>query len=107
MPSTTSKGLGTGLGSTLIVEGAIAALELGHLQYSDARTYEDDVGDAGRKRLGGGNVRRLKRLPSRTRRGRNADAIRGGYRLWQPQAARLLPIPRRQAAPITNRRMHP
>jgi polyphosphate glucokinase len=103
-------GLGTGLGSTLFVEGEIAALELGHLPCAKARTYEDDVGDAGRKRLGGkawrrkvmqmveafrkallpdyivlggGNVRRLKRLPPRTRRGRNADAIRGGYRLWE------------------------
>lgn len=106
-------GLGTGLGSTLIVDGMIVAMELGHLQHSDARSYEDDVGDAGRKRLGGkawrkkvqrvvatfrkallpdyivlggGNARRLKRLPPRARRGSNADAFRGGFRLWEEAA---------------------
>jgi len=103
-------GLGTGLGSTLIFDGAIAPMELGHLPYAGKRSYEDDVGEAGRKRLGtkawrkrtlqvleflrnallpdtvvlgGGNTRWLKQLPPRTRRGSNADAFRGGFRLWQ------------------------
>lgn len=107
-------GLGTGLGSALIVDGVIAAMELGHLQYGeDGCTYEDYLGDAGRQRLGdstwqryvkhavaglrkallpdyvvlgGGNVRRLKHLPRATRRGSNAEAISGGVRLWDEPA---------------------
>jgi len=107
-------GLGTGLGSALIFDGAIAPMELGHLPYAGKRSYEDDVGEAGRQRLGvkawrkttlhvlgllrqallpddivlgGGNARRLKRLPSHTRRGSNADAFRGGFRLWERRDA--------------------
>lgn len=107
-------GLGTGLGSTLIFDGAIAPMELGHLPCSANRTYEDDLGNSGRKRLGGkawrkrtrqvlglfrkalrpdyivlggGNARRLKRQPPHTRRGSNADAFRGGFRLWEQRAA--------------------
>lgn len=103
-------GLGTGLGSALIVDGAIVAMELGHLRYGRGRTYEDYVGDKTRKRLGngkwrhkvgdivegfreallpdyvvlgGGNAAHLKRLPPQTRRGGNADAFPGGFRLWQ------------------------
>ena len=102
-------GLGTGLGSALIVDGTIVAMEAGHLHYAHRRTYEDCVGERGRERLGnkkwrskvhhvvegfrkallpdyivlgGGNAARLKRLPPQTRRGGNADAIRGGFRLW-------------------------
>jgi len=103
-------GLGTGLGAAMIVEGEIVAMELGHLPYMEGRSYEDEVGDAGRKRLGaeswrrkvrkvvalfrnaflpdyivlgGGNTSRLKRLPPRTRRGGNADAFAGGFRMWE------------------------
>jgi predicted NBD/HSP70 family sugar kinase len=103
-------GLGTGLGSALIVDGVIAALELGHLHYADGATYEDYLGDEGRRRLGnkkwraqvesvvkdfrkallpdytvlgGGNVARLKRLPPHTRRGDNVYAFLGGFRLWE------------------------
>lgn len=103
-------GLGTGLGSALIVDGAIVAMELGHLHYGHKRTYEDYVGEDARKRLGnkkwrskvddvvagfrqallpdyivlgGGNVAHLKRLPPQTCRGDNADAILGGFRLWE------------------------
>jgi predicted NBD/HSP70 family sugar kinase len=106
-------GLGTGLGSALIVDGAIAAMELGHLRCGRGRTYEDYVGELGRRRLGngkwrrkvddvvegfrrallpdeivlgGGNVARLKRLPPHARRGDNADAILGGFRLWDEAA---------------------
>ncbi|MDD5247798.1 MAG: ROK family protein [Rhodocyclaceae bacterium] len=107
-------GLGTGLGSALIVDGVVAALELGHLPHAAGGTYEDHLGEQGRKRvgnrkwrkrvkdvvadfrraflpdyilLGGGNVARMKRLPPHSRRGDNADAFLGGFRLWQPQSA--------------------
>ena len=102
-------GLGTGLGSALIVDGVVEPLELGHLPYKKGRTFEQVVGDRGRRRLGekrwrrevaevvarlrdavqaeyvvlgGGNVSRLKRLPRATRRGDNALAFAGGLRLW-------------------------
>jgi len=102
-------GLGTGLGSALIVDGVLEPLELAHLPYKHGRTYEDYVGLAGLKRLrkkkwrhhvnevvqqlktalqadyvvlGGGNARLLKELPPKTRLGDNANAFRGGFRLW-------------------------
>lgn len=105
-------GLGTGLGSTLIVDGAIVPMELGHLPYRKA-TFEDYVGERGQERygkrkwrqcvadvvarlqaallpdevvLGGGNVRALKELPPGCRAGDNANAFAGGFRLW-PEAA--------------------
>jgi len=104
-------GLGTGLGTTLIRDNIVIPLEVAHLPYEDGETYEDVVGDAGLKRigvrrwrkhvtnivelmmnavvadytvLGGGNVRLLPTLPPRTRRGANANAFRGGVRLWDP-----------------------
>jgi len=102
-------GLGTGLGSALIVDGTIVALELAHLRCSNHHDYEHYLGEAGRRRLGngtwrrrvlevveefrnallpdyvvlgGGNAVRLKRLPPHTRRGRNANAFLGVFRLW-------------------------
>jgi predicted NBD/HSP70 family sugar kinase len=102
-------GLGTGLGSALIVDHVLEPMELAHLPFKKGRTYEDYVGLAGLKRLGkkkwrhqvnevvrqlrsavqadyvvlgGGNARLLKRLPPGTRRGNNANAFRGGHRLW-------------------------
>jgi polyphosphate glucokinase len=102
-------GLGTGLGSALIVDGIVQPMELAHLPYKKG-TYEDYVGIRGLKRagktkwrkyvgdvvarlvaalgpeevvLGGGNVKKLKALPPRCRAGDNADAILGGYRLWE------------------------
>ena len=102
-------GLGTGLGTTLIVDGVVAPMELAHLPYKNGRTYEEYVGKAslerrGRKKwrhhvtdvtkrlraaleaddvvLGGGNARLLRRLPRGTRRGGNGHAFVGGYRLW-------------------------
>ncbi len=102
-------GLGTGLGSTLIKDGLIAPMELGHLPYRKA-TYEDYVGARGLERLGkkkwrkrvedvvvrlvgalepddvvlgGGNVRLLKTLPAGCRAGDNANAFLGAFRLWQ------------------------
>jgi polyphosphate glucokinase len=117
-------GLGTGLGSALIVDGILEPLELAHLPYKKGRTFEDYVGARGLERLGkkkwrrtvadvverlknaleadyvvlgGGNVRRLKELPPDARRGDNANAFRGGLRVWEEAAAK----PRRgqQAAP--------
>jgi polyphosphate glucokinase len=102
-------GLGTGLGSALVVDGIVEPMELGHLPYRKC-TFEDYVGAAGRKRLGpkkwekavrdvvarliaalepqdvvlgGGNVKKLKKLPPRCRAGDNANAFVGGFRLWQ------------------------
>lgn len=105
-------GLGTGLGNTLIVDGVVVPMELGHLPYRDA-TFEDYVGEAALKRdgkrkwrkrvedvvarlqaallpdevvLGGGNVRLLKTLPPGCRAGDNANAFAGGFRLWPATA---------------------
>jgi predicted NBD/HSP70 family sugar kinase len=102
-------GLGTGLGSALIVDGQIAAMELGHLRRSKHHDYEDLLGKRGYKRLGkkkwrrkvravvegfsaallpdeivigGGKADRLKKLPPRSRLGDNALAFLGGFRLW-------------------------
>lgn len=102
-------GLGTGLGSALVVDGELAPLELAHLPYRNGKTYEDYVGKAGRKRLGdkrwrkhvatvakllahglqaddvvlgGGEAKRLDHLPAGARRVGNDMAIVGGLRLW-------------------------
>jgi polyphosphate glucokinase len=102
-------GLGTGLGSTMIVDGTVEPMELGHLPYKKG-TYEDYVGRAGLERhgkatwrrhvadvvtrfiaalepdetvIGGGNVGKLAALPPQTRAGDNANAFRGGFLLWQ------------------------
>jgi polyphosphate glucokinase len=101
-------GLGTGLGTAMIVEGIVAPMELSHLPYK-RRTYEYYVGRAGLERvgkkrwrrhvadvvgrliaalqpddtvIGGGNVVKLEVLPPRCRQGVNANAFRGGFRLW-------------------------
>ncbi|HEV8068279.1 MAG TPA: ROK family protein [Planctomycetaceae bacterium] len=108
-------GLGTGLGSALVVDGILEPLELAHLPYKK-RTFEDYVGIRGLKRfgkkkwrrlvtdvvahlsaavqadevvLGGGNVKKLKDLPPNCRAGDNDNAFLGGFRLWeqgQPQS---------------------
>jgi polyphosphate glucokinase len=107
-------GLGTGLGTTLIVDGGIEAMELGHLPYRKG-TYEDYVGLRGLVRfgkkkwrryledvvakfvaalapdyvvLGGGNVKKLKELPPLCRAGDNANSFTGGFRLWEETADR-------------------
>lgn len=106
-------GLGTGLGTTLIVDGIVEPMELSHLPYKKG-TYEDYVGIRGLDRLGkkkwrqhvadvvarliaalepddvvlgGGNVKKLKELPPHCRAGDNANAFRGGFRLWQEKQA--------------------
>jgi polyphosphate glucokinase len=105
-------GLGTGLGSAMIVDGVVQPMELGHLPFRKA-TYEDYVGERGlqrhgrarwRKRvvetielfidalepdyvvLGGGNADELPELPANVRLGGNEDAFRGGFLLWEDQA---------------------
>ncbi|HEX3727685.1 MAG TPA: ROK family protein [Pirellulales bacterium] len=102
-------GLGTGLGTTMIVEGIVEPMELSHLPYRK-RTYEDYVGLRGLRRLGpkkwrrcvadvvekltaalqpdyvvlgGGNAKELHDLPPNCRLGDNANAFRGGFRLWE------------------------
>jgi polyphosphate glucokinase len=103
-------GLGTGLGTALVVDGIVEPLEMGHLPYKKGHTYEDYVGAAaleqlGKKRwrenvvkvveefsaalepdyvvLGGGNAKRLDVIPANCRLGNNANAFLGGFRLWQ------------------------
>ena len=100
-------GLGTGLGTTMIVDNVVVPMELAHLPYKKG-TFEDYVGRAalarnGKKQwrrdvadvvdrliralqpddvvLGGGNVKKLGALPSGCRAGNNSDAFRGGFRL--------------------------
>ena len=102
-------GLGTGLGSALIVDGVLEPMELAHLPYKKGRAFEDYLGLAGLQRLGkkrwrrqvhdvvkqlkaalqadyvvlgGGNARLLKRLPPDCQVGDNDNAFRGGLRLW-------------------------
>jgi len=108
-------GLGTGLGSAMIVDGTLQPLELAHLPYKKGRTYEDYLGLRGLKRLGkkkwrrhvadvverlktalepdyvvigGGNVKKLKKLPPGAEPGDNRNAFRGGFRLWKDEEAK-------------------
>jgi len=101
-------GLGTGLGSCLVADGRVKPMELAHLHYKKS-TYEDYVGSQGLKRrgrakwskdvadvvaqlgkalqpddivLGGGNAKKLTRIPKGCRLGSNANAFRGGFRMW-------------------------
>ena len=101
-------GLGTGLGSAMVVDGIVAPMELGHLPFRKA-TFEDYVGERGRKRLGkkewqkavaeaiealtaalepeyvvlgGGSAKKLEQLPANARLGRNDNAFKGAFRLW-------------------------
>jgi polyphosphate glucokinase len=106
-------GLGTGLGSAMIVNGRLEPMELGHLPYRKGKTYEDYLGVRGLERLGkkkwehhvlkvvdelraalcadevvlgGGNSKRLTKLPLNTRLGDNENAFIGGFRMWDPKA---------------------
>ena len=103
-------GLGTGLGSALVVGGNVLPLELAHLPYRKNRSYEEYLGKAGLKKLGkkkwqghvatvvellknalladyvvlgGGNARLVEQLPAGVELGKNANAIRGGIQLWK------------------------
>ena len=108
-------GLGTGLGSALIVDGELEPMELAHLPYKHGKTFEAYIGESALKRrgqkkwtksvfdvvaklknalqpdyvvLGGGNARRLTTFPPHTFRGTNENAYTGGVRLWQPGGKR-------------------
>ena len=110
-------GLGTGLGSALVVDGIVEPMELGHLPYRKG-TYEAYVGQRGLEQrgkkkwrrhvadvvaaliaalepddvvLGGGNVKKLKELPAGCRAGDNANAFVGGARLWEQAAGSRAP----------------
>jgi len=103
-------GLGTGLGSAMIVDGIVESMELAHMNFKKGKTYEDYAGDEGRRRLGpkkwryavndiveqlrnaleadyivlgGGNARKLKKLPKGARLGSNDFAFLGGFRMWR------------------------
>ncbi len=102
-------GLGTGLGSALIVEGVLEPMELAHLPYRKDKTFEDYVGQRGIDRmgkkkwrkhvfvvvaalkaalepeyvvLGGGNIKNLKQFPPGAHPGKNENAFEGGFRMW-------------------------
>jgi polyphosphate glucokinase len=112
-------GLGTGLGSAMVVDGAVEAMELGHLPYKKG-TYEDYVGERGLQRhgkkkwqhhvkdvvallvaaleptdvvLGGGHLDKLEELPPGCRAGDNANAFLGGFRLWEKAGSPRAPAP--------------
>jgi len=103
-------GLGTGLGAAMIIDGVIEPMELAHLRYKKGRSFEDYLGTRGLRRsglkkwrrhvtdvvnilrvalepdyvvLGGGNVRKMNKLPAGTERGNNDKAFVGGIRLWE------------------------
>jgi polyphosphate glucokinase len=111
-------GLGTGLGSAMIIEGKLAPMELGHLPYKNKLTYEDYVGQRGLDRLGkkkwrqevatvidllraalepeyivigGGNAKLLRDIPPDVRIGNNRLAFLGGFRLWDERQADASP----------------
>jgi polyphosphate glucokinase len=106
-------GLGTGLGSAMIVDGELEPMEIAHLPYKHGRTYEDYIGlqglrQSGKKKwrarvleiakslkaaleadyivLGGGNAKLMKKLPAGVELGDNSRAFRGGFRLWPKPA---------------------
>lgn len=109
-------GLGTGLGAAMIVDGVVQAMELAHMSYKKGKTYEQYVGEHGRHRLGnkrwrhavndvvgklrtgleadyvvlgGGNARKLKKLPQGARLGNNDFAFLGGFRMWRTVSGRV------------------
>jgi len=108
-------GLGTGMGSAMIIDGVIASLELAHLPYKKGKTFEDYVGLRGLERLGkkkwheavadvvarlqaalvadtvllgGGNAKKLKQVPPGAHLGDNRNAFLGGFRLWEDRKAK-------------------
>lgn len=103
-------GLGTGLGSAMVVDGILQPMELAHLAYKHGQTYEDYLGlrglewlgkkkwrkqvakvtqklkealDADYVVLGGGNSKKLKEIPEGARLGKNENAFKGGFRVWE------------------------
>ena len=109
-------GLGTGLGSAMIVNGVLEPMELAHLPYKRDKSFEDYVGERALKRqgkkqwrktvgdvvarlsdalepeyvvIGGGNSRLLGSLPKNVLRGKNGNAFRGGFILWEHPRGKL------------------
>jgi polyphosphate glucokinase len=109
-------GLGTGLGSAMIVDNVAQPMELAHMPYKKGKTFEDYVGERGIEKrgkkkwreevvavveqlkkalrpdyvvIGGGNVKLLKEMPPGARRGANADAFPGGFKLWAKDGVTL------------------
>jgi len=103
-------GLGTGLGSAMIVDNILEPMELAHLLYKKDKTYEDFLGLRGLEKfgkkkwrqqvykiteklkvalgadyvvLGGGNAKKLKELPAGAKLGTNENAFLGGFRMWE------------------------
>ena len=103
-------GLGTGLGSAMVVDGSVQAMELAHLPWKKGKSYEDYLGKAGLKRygrkeweknvvrvialmsnameadyvvLGGGNAKLMKKLPPNVFLGSNDNAFKGAFMLWE------------------------
>jgi polyphosphate glucokinase len=121
-------GFGTGLGAAVVINGVVEPGEIGRFHYKK-RTLEHYVGERGKKRqgrkkwqgqveeivarlvqalkpddvvLGGGNAKKLKPLPPRTRLGDNSFAFLGGFRLWEPEAGALPSL-----APTETVELHP
>jgi polyphosphate glucokinase len=113
-------GLGTGLGTAMVINGVAESRELARLPYKK-KTYEHYVGVKAMRRLGkkawrknvekivgnfvakihaddvvlgGGNAKKLKKLPKGCRAGANANAFIGGFRLWQETSDVKSPTPR-------------
>jgi polyphosphate glucokinase len=109
-------GLGTGLGTAMIVDKVAQPMELAHLPYKKGRTFEDYVGAAGLERLGkkqwrkevfkvierlqaalepdyivigGGGIKKLNELPPGCRRGDNDNAFKGGFIIWQDDGVQI------------------
>ncbi|MGJ8673998.1 ROK family protein [Rubritalea sp.] len=105
-------GFGTGLGTTLIIDGKAVPLEAGHLPYRNEKSFEEYVGKAGfahlgQKKwnkhalktveilsnafnadnivLGGGNAELIENPPKNSRQVCNRAAFEGGFRLWQAE----------------------
>ncbi len=128
-------GLGTGLGSAMILAGELQPMELAHLPWKKGKTYEEYVGESALKRLGrkkwrqevfdviqafsaalepeyivlgGGNARKLKDLPAGVRRGNNRDALLGGRRIWSgPRGITTARVPPRDPPRRVDDRVSP
>lgn len=124
-------GLGTGLGSAMVFDGVVIALELAHLPYRKGQTYEEYLGKAGldlrgkkkwRKSVldvierlknaliceyvlvGGGNAKLMKDLPPHVILGANSNAVEGGIRLWQETEELKATAEKRPRKPATRKR---
>ena len=112
-------GLGTSMGTVFISDGKIIPLALGHLRFSKRESFEHHLNRKGLKLygpkkwsqavceaaeilkaafladyviLGGGNAKKLGKLPSGIRRGANEMAYVGGVRMWEGEFAEGQPV---------------